>query len=130
MNEFEISAELRECKGKGASRRLRRAGAVPGILYGGGKDPVSLQLDHNDVLKHTELEAFYSHVLTLKLPSGGERVVLKDMQRHPHKPVVLHMDFLRIREDEKLTMSVPLHFTNEENCAGVKTGWWCDSHAC
>lgn len=128
MNQFEISAEARERKGKGASRRLRRTGYVPAILYGAGKDPVTLQLEQNDVHKHTELEAFYSHILTLKMPSGAERVVLKDMQRHPFKAQVMHMDFLRINENEKLTMRVPLHFINEDTCVGVKTGGGVISH--
>ena len=122
MNQFEISADARELKGKGASRRLRRTGFIPGILYGAGKDPVNIQLEHNSVVKHTEVEAFYSHILTLQLPSGDERVVLKDMQRHPYRELILHMDFLRVDESEKLSMRVPLHFINEEACAGVKAG--------
>ena len=122
MEDFEIVAQARERKGKGASRRLRRTGYIPGILYGANKDPVNIQLEHNDVIKHTDLEAFYSHVLTLKLPSGGERVVLKDMQRHPYKAQVLHMDFLRVDENEKLAMRVPFHFINEDTCLGVKAG--------
>ena len=122
MNQFEISADARKLKGKGASRRLRRTGFIPGILYGAGKDPVNIQLEHNSVVKHTEVEAFYSHILTLQLPSGDERVVLKDMQRHPYRELILHMDFLRVDESEKLAMRVPLHFINEEACAGVKAG--------
>lgn len=122
MEQFEIVAAARDDKGKGASRRLRHSGYVPGILYGAGKDPVNIQLEHNDVIKHTDVEAFYSHILTLKLPSGSERVVLKDMQRHPFKPIVMHMDFLRVAENETLTMRVPLHFMNEDTCVGVKAG--------
>jgi large subunit ribosomal protein L25 len=122
MEQFEIIAQAREVKGKGASRRLRHAGFVPGILYGAGKEPVNIQLEHNDVVKHTEVEAFYSHILTLKLPSGSERVVLKDMQRHPFKAIIMHMDFLRVDETEKLAMRVPLHFANESTCVGVKAG--------
>jgi len=128
MNQFEIVAAARDLQGKGASRRLRRTGFIPGILYGAGKDPVNIQLEHNDVVKHTDLEAFYSHILTLSLPSGSERVVLKDMQRHPYKAQVMHMDFLRINEDEQLTMRIPLHFLNEEACVGVKTGGGVISH--
>ena len=128
MNQFEIIAEARDRQGKGASRRLRHADYVPAILYGAGKDPVCLQLEHNNVLKHTELEAFYSHILTLILPNGSERVVLKDMQRHPHKSQIMHMDFLRVDENEQLTMRVPLHFINEDVCVGVKTGGGVISH--
>ncbi|MFT4581349.1 MAG: large subunit ribosomal protein L25 [Gammaproteobacteria bacterium] len=122
MEQFEITAEARELKGKGASRRLRHTGYIPAIVYGAGQEPVNIQLEHNDVIKHTEHEAFYSHILSLKLPTGTERVVLKDMQRHPYKALVLHMDFLRVNEKEKLTMRVPLHFINEETSLGVKSG--------
>ncbi|TDJ64889.1 MAG: 50S ribosomal protein L25/general stress protein Ctc [Proteobacteria bacterium] len=128
MNQFEISAEARERQGKGASRRLRRTGYIPAIVYGGGKDPVSIQLQHNDVLRHIDHEAFYSHILTLKTPSGSEAVVLKDLQRHPYKEQVMHMDFLRIDEHEKLTMRVPLHFVNEDICVGVKSGGGVIAH--
>jgi len=122
MEQFEISAATRVDKGKGASRRLRRTGYVPGILYGAGKDPVGIQLEHNDVIKHTDIEGFYSHILTLKLPTGNERVVLKDLQRHPFKAQIMHMDFQRILENEALSMRIPLHFVNEETCLGVKAG--------
>ena len=128
MEQFEIVAAARDAKGKGASRRLRRTGYIPGILYGAGIDPVNIQLEHNDVIKHTDVEAFYSHILTLKLPSGAERVVLKDLQRHPYKPQVMHMDFLRVNESEQLAMRIPLHFLNEEACVGVKTGGGVISH--
>ena len=128
MNVFELTAEARDLQGKGASRRLRRAGKIPAIVYGGDKDPAAIQVDHNDVLRRTEHEAFYSHILTLNLPAGAERVVLKDMQRHPYRPLVLHMDFQRINENEELTMRVPIHFINEENCIGVKQGGGVISH--
>lgn len=128
MNTFEIAAEARDGQGKGASRRLRRTGYVPGILYGAGKDPVQLQLPHNEVLKHAEHEAFYSQILNLQLPTGSERVVLKDLQRHPFKAQIMHMDFLRINENEALTMRVPIHFINEDKCVGVKTGGGVISH--
>jgi len=120
MDIFELDAEPRHDRGKGASRRLRRAGKIPAIIYGGHKDPVAVQLPHNDVLLHTEHEAFYSHVLSLKLDGNVEKVVLKDMQRHPYKPFIMHMDFLRVSESETLTIRVPLHFVNEERCVGVK----------
>ena len=122
MEQFEIVAAARDAKGKGASRRLRRTGYIPGILYGAGKNPVNIQLEHNDVVKHIDVEAFYSNILTLTLPAGSERVVLKDLQRHPHKAQIMHMDFLRVNENEQLAMRIPLHFINEEACVGVKTG--------
>ena len=120
MDIFEIEAEIRHDRGKGASRRLRRDGKIPAIVYGAHKDAVALQLSHNDMLLHTEHEAFYSHILTLKVGGEAQRVVLKDMQRHPYKPFIMHMDFLRISESEAITMRVPLHFINEERCVGVK----------
>ena len=128
MKPFEINAELRDVKGKGASRRLRRDGFVPAVLYGAGKDPVNLKLQHNDVFLHTEHEAFYSHILSLTVAGKSERVVLKDMQRHPYKPAITHLDFQRIDENQALTMRVPLHFINEEQCVGVKTGGGIISH--
>lgn len=120
MDIFEIDAEPRHDLGKGASRRLRRAGKIPAIIYGGHQDAVAVQLPHNDILLHTAHEAFYSHILNLKLAGKVEKVVLKDMQRHPFKPFIMHMDFLRVSETESLTMRVPLHFVNEERCVGVK----------
>lgn len=128
MNIFEIEAEERDVKGKGASRRLRRAGKVPGILYGARSEPVSIQVSQADILLRTELEAFYSHILTLKLDGTPKKVVLKDLQRHTYKADILHLDFQRIDESEQLTMRVPLHFVNEDKCAGVKTGGGMVAH--
>ncbi len=120
METFEIIAEPREDMGKGASRRLRREGKVPGVVYGGAKDAAPIMISHNDIFHHLENEAFYSHILTLKLGKAKEKVVLKDLQRHPYKPVVIHLDLQRIDEKEKLTMRVPLHFINEKICIGVR----------
>jgi large subunit ribosomal protein L25 len=128
MNVFELSAEARDLQGKGASRRLRRAGKIPAIVYGGDREPAAIQVDHNDVLRRSEHEAFYSHILTLNMGAGAERVVLKDMQRHPYRPLVIHMDFQRINENEELEMRVPIHFVNEENCIGVKQSGGVISH--
>jgi large subunit ribosomal protein L25 len=119
---FEINAEPRSDTGKGASRRLRRTGQVPGIVYGAHRNPSMIALAHNELVQHLEHEAFYSHVLSLKVGSQAERVVLKDLQRHPSKPFVLHVDFQRVAEDEKLKLHVPLHFVGEEVCPGVKQG--------
>jgi len=120
METFEIIAEPREDMGKGASRRLRREGKVPGVVYGGAKEATSIMISHNEIYHHLENEAFYSHILTLQLGKAKEKVVLKDLQRHPYKPTVLHFDLQRIDEKEKLTMRVPLHFINEKKCIGVK----------
>jgi len=120
---FEVNVELREDLGKGASRRLRRLeDKIPGIVYGGGKKPQPLSLSHKEVIKHLEDEAFYSHILTLNAGKKSEKVILKDLQRHPFKPKITHMDFMRISANQKLTTSVPLHFLNEESCPGVKEG--------
>ncbi|MGQ0658535.1 MAG: 50S ribosomal protein L25/general stress protein Ctc [Chromatiales bacterium] len=128
MQQFEVNAEKRVAQGKGASRRLRRAGKAPGILYGAGKAPLPIQVSNNDMLLHLEHEAFYSHILTLKLDGAAERVVLKALQRHPFKPIIMHVDLLRVDEAKKLHMRVPLHFVNEGTCVGVKTGGGVLSH--
>jgi large subunit ribosomal protein L25 len=119
---FEVIAETRSDTGKGASRRLRRLGMLPGIVYGGHQEPQMIALGHNALLRHLNNEAFYSHVLTLKVGEVESKVVLKDLQRHPAKPFVLHADFLRVSADEKLRMTVPLHFVNESTSKGIKAG--------
>ena len=123
MSELTLDAMLRNDIGKGASRRLRRKkDQLPAILYGAGKDPVSLTLEHNAVLKALKNDAFYSSILSLQIDGKAESVVLKDMQRHPFKPKIQHMDFLRIKAGEKITMSVPLRFINEAIAPGVTEG--------
>ncbi len=125
---FELQAESRTDQGKGASRRLRRAGKLPAILYGAGKEPQSISLDHNTILLNLAHEAFYSHILTVTLNGKTERVILRDLQRHPFKPVILHLDLQRVSEGEKIRMHVPLHFINEQNCVGVKLGGGMITH--
>jgi len=122
MQQFELKAEPHEDAGKGASRRLRKSGRLPGIVYGATKKAKMVSLVHDDVLHQLEHEAFYSHILSLSVGGKTEKVVLKDLQRHPYKPGLMHIDFQRIKEDEKLTMRVPLHFTNESKSVGVKAG--------
>ncbi len=119
---FELEAEVRADIGKGASRRLRHADKVPAVIYGGGEKPVSLTLDHNKTLHALSHEAFYSHILTLKIGKAVEKVILKDVQRNPAKPRIAHIDFLRVRADQKLHMHVPLHFTGAEEAPGTKAG--------
>ncbi len=128
MNQFELVAEKREDVGKGASRRLRNAGKLPGIVYGTDKDAVMITLAHNEVMHQLENEAFYSKILTLKVGKDSEKVVLKDLQRHPYKIQLMHIDLLRIKENEALTMRVPLHFINEDIAIGVKEGGGVVSH--
>ncbi|MDZ7751329.1 MAG: 50S ribosomal protein L25/general stress protein Ctc [Gammaproteobacteria bacterium] len=120
MENFELNAEARDDMGKGASRRLRRAGKFPAIVYGSSKAPRTVAVNHNEMLLHLQNEAFYSHVLTLNVAGAREQVVLKDMQRHPSHPTILHADFLRVDATHKLTMQVPIHFTNEDKCPGRK----------
>lgn len=119
---FELEAELRNDVGRGASRRLRQADKVPAVMYGADKEAVSIALEHNKVIHALSHEAFYSHILTLKVGAAQEKVILKSLQRHPVKPRIQHIDFLRVKADQKLTMHVPLHFSGEENAPGVKEG--------
>jgi len=126
--DFNVTTETRTDVGKGASRRLRHAGKVPGVIYGAGKDAVSLTMNHDDILHHLEHEAFYSHILNISIDGKTEKAVLKDVQRHPSKPKVMHVDFLRVSEKDKIHMHVPLHFINEEIAPGVKIGGGLISH--
>jgi large subunit ribosomal protein L25 len=120
---FVVEAETRTLQGKGASRRLRREGKVPVILYGAKENPQLLSVSQNELLKHLKIEAFYSHILTLQVDGETpQQAVLKDLQRHPVREFILHMDLLRVRADQLLRMSVPLHFHGGEVCPGVKTG--------
>lgn len=120
--QFELNAEPRSALGKGASRRLRNAGQLPAILYGGTQPPQPLILNHLELLNLMTKagEAFYSHVLSLKIGGKVESVVLRDMHRHPFKPAVMHIDFLRVSADRELRVRVPLHFINEATAPGVK----------
>lgn len=118
--DFHLVAELREVQGKGASRRLRREGKVPAILYGGGRPPRRLAFDHNKVIHQLQSESFYSSILNIKVDDKSQAAVVKDIQRHPSKPQILHMDFQRIVEDQKIRMNVPIHYLNADIAVGVK----------
>ena len=126
--EFDLIAENREDMGKGASRRLRRKGLVPAIIYGAGRPPRALAFDHNKVLKQLESESFYSSVLNIKVGDKSQAAILKDLQRHPARRQILHMDFQRIVEDEAIRMNVPIHFLGEDVAPGVKQGGGKVSH--
>lgn len=128
MQLFEINAEPRHDVGKGASRRLRKSGKVPGIIYGAHQEAATICVDQNKLLHQLENEAFYSHILTLNLGAESGKVVLKDLQRHPYKLAILHVDFQRVSETEELTMRIPIHFINEDVCAAIKTGGGVVSH--
>ena len=119
---FEIEAVTRSDEGKGASRRLRREGLVPGIIYGGGKDPEMVATAHNTLAQNLEQEAFYTHILTVNVDGNEQKVVLKDLQRHPAKPFILHFDLLRVSDTDRIKMTVPLHFTGEDVAPGAKMG--------
>ncbi len=122
MSDFVLSAEFRDDQGKGASRRLRRTGKVPAIVYGGGKPPRALTLDHDALMHEMTNPAFYSSVLTLKVEDVEQAAIVKDLQRHPSKRRVLHIDLQRILEDQEIRMAVPLSFVNEDLAPGAKAG--------
>jgi large subunit ribosomal protein L25 len=129
MADFELNAELRTDKGKGASRRLRRnADMIPAILYGAGQDPLSLTLAHKDIHKACQSEAFFSHIITINADGNSQQAIVKDLQRHPAKDRIMHADFLRIQMDQAITVEVPLHFLNEDSCLGVRQGGGNVSH--
>jgi large subunit ribosomal protein L25 len=119
---FVVNAEPRVDQGKGASRRLRREGKVPAIVYGGKDQPTSVAVSGNEMFKHLKVEAFYSHLLTLNLDGTTQQVVLKDLQRHPVSGYAIHVDFQRVLADKLLHMHVPLHFKGADIAPGVKTG--------
>ncbi len=121
-NAFELTAEFRDDMGKGASRRLRRSGRIPAILYGGGQEPRSITLNEGQLLHNMESEAFYSRVLNIRIGKQDQDCVLKDVQRHPARRRVLHVDLQRVVAGEEIRMTVPLHFIGEDVAPGVKVG--------
>ena len=118
--DFIVHAETRSVQGTGASRRLRRTGKVPAILYGGDAEPVQLSVDHNEMVRHLEHEAFFSHILSIEVDGKTENAVLKDLQRHPSKAQILHADFMRVVAGQSMRMTVPLHFVGEDKSPGIK----------
>jgi large subunit ribosomal protein L25 len=125
---FELVAEFRETQGKGASRRLRHEGKVPAILYGGHADARALTLSHQKLLILLDNERFYSTILSLKVGDQTQAAILKDVQRHPYKNAIVHIDFQRVQEDEKIRISIPLHFTGASVSPGVKSQGGIVSH--
>jgi large subunit ribosomal protein L25 len=119
-----INAEIREDVGKGASRRLRREGKVPAVIYGGDRDPVTLAVEQGDLLHATENEAFFASILEIKVGKDRkQQAVVRDMHRHPYKPVIMHIDFMRVSAKQVLRISVPVHFVGEEESpAGKASG--------
>jgi large subunit ribosomal protein L25 len=125
---FELVAEFRETQGKGASRRLRHEGKVPAILYGGHADARTLTLSHQKLLIMLDNERFYSTILSLKVGDQSQAAILKDVQRHPFKNAIVHVDFQRVEENEKIRISIPLHFTGAAVSPGVKSQGGIVSH--
>ena len=123
-----LNAELRTDKGKGASRRLRRANKLPAIVYGAGKDPESLTLEQKDVQYQLQYEAFYTQVLELNVGGKAQEVLLRDLQHHPYRQDILHMDFQRVDAKKEVHVNVPLHFINEDVSVGVKQEGGAISH--
>jgi large subunit ribosomal protein L25 len=120
--EFTLNVEARDDAGRGASRRLRRKGKVPAILYGGSSKAQALVLDHNELIHNLDIEAFHSHVLTLKIGRKSDQAILKDVQYHPFKNEVVHVDLLRVKAGQKLQVTIPLHFVGVDTAPGVKEG--------
>lgn len=120
--QHEIKATVRADAGKGASRRLRRTGQVPAVVYGGHAEPTSIEILHNTVWLASAHEWFYSSIIDLNVDGKVEKVILRDMQRHPVKPLIMHMDFLRVSADEAIRVRVPLHFLNQDTSPAGKAG--------
>ena len=125
---IELIAEFRDDQGKGASRRLRHAGRVPAILYGGQREPRALSLDHTRLKLALETETFYSSIMQLKVGDQVQAAILRDVQRHPWKNQVVHVDLQRVYENEAIRLAVPLHYTGEAAAPGVKTEGGMMSH--
>ena len=118
-NEHKLTAFGRKDEGKGASRRLRHAGRIPAVVYGGGADPVSIELEHEPTWLAQMNDWFYSSIITLAVDGKAQQVLLRDMQRHPYKQIIMHLDFQRVKAGEKIHVKVPLHFINiDESPAG------------
>ncbi len=120
--QHEIKATVRADAGKGASRRLRRTGQVPAVVYGGHAEPTSIEILHNTVWLASAHEWFYSSIIDLNVDGKVQKVILRDMQRHPVKPLIMHMDFMRVSADEAIRVRVPLHFLNQDSSPAGKAG--------
>jgi large subunit ribosomal protein L25 len=128
MATIEFTAFPRHTEGRGASRRMRRTGKAPGIVYGGSTPPQPIELDHNALIHALRTEAFHASILTMKVDGSSTQVLLRDVQMHPFRNEVLHVDFQRIDPSRKIHMKVPLHFANEELSPAVTTQGAIVSH--
>jgi large subunit ribosomal protein L25 len=127
-NEFVLNAESRTAGGRNGSRRLRRADQVPAIMYGVGHEPVALALTHNELTRKLQNEAFYSHIITLKIDGKDHKAVLRDLQRHPSRSKIMHADFQSVSDTQRITMHVPVHFVGADVAPGVKLQGGLVSH--
>lgn len=125
---MKVVANTRPTQGTGASRRLRHAGKVPGILYGGSGQPVAIEVEHNPLFHALRKEKFHASILDMEIDGKSEKVLLRDFQMHPYKPLVMHIDFQRVSADQKIHMRVPLHFVGQENSPAVKEAAGLVSH--
>lgn len=125
---MKVVANTRTAQGTSASRRLRRADRVPGILYGGSGKPVTIEVEHNPLFHALRKEKFHASILDMELDGKSEKVLLRDFQMHPYKPQVMHIDFQRVSENQKIHMRVPLHFVGQENSPAVKESGGLVSH--
>lgn len=128
MAEFELHADVRSGQGKGAVRRLRREGRIPAIMYGAGKEPLPIEFTENVLRRQLSHEAFFSHVLTVKVDGREEKAVIKSLQRHPATERIQHLDLLRVSETQRITMIVPIRFENEEDSPGRRAGGSISHH--
>lgn len=119
---IEVTAFPRNGNGTGPARRMRKTGRVPGVIYGAGKDSQPIELDHNALSRHLKMEAFHASILDMAVEGSREKVLLRDVQWHPWRAEVLHVDFQRVASDRKIHMKVPLHFVNADSCPGAKEG--------
>ncbi len=124
----EVLAEVRNLPGSSNSKKLRRNGKVPGVLYGAGKDVLNIQLEHNSIMLALDVESFHSSILSLEIEGKKEKVLLRDFQVHPYKQKITHIDFQRVDEKKKLHTKVPLHYIGEEDSPAVKLNGGLMSH--
>lgn len=125
---YVLNAQVRDVQGKGASRRLRNENLVPAVIYGAGQEAKSITLRHNEMIRNLQEEAFYSQIITVDFGDHQEQAILRDLQRHPSRPVVMHADLQRISADQEIRLHVALHFTNEDVSKGVKEQGGSVSH--
>ncbi|OQX12340.1 MAG: 50S ribosomal protein L25/general stress protein Ctc [Thiothrix lacustris] len=126
--QYVLQAQTRELQGKGASRRLRHTGMVPAVIYGAGVEAQSIMLRHNEMIRNLQEEGFYSQIITVDFGDRKEQVILRDLQRHPAKPIIMHADLQRIRDDQEINVHVALHFLNDDVAKGVKEQGGTVSH--